>query len=182
MYWFIALFDEKTEQQVKDIWSDLSEHSISFYAEEVKDGRPHITLGSYESLDKKKFIDEVDTYYNEKDGFEITFNTIGSFLDYGAIFLTPTVTQELLTFHSDHYQNLGEFNEKANSLYLPGKWIPHCTLANDLSHEDLAKVYHHCIERNDTIYGRIEEVALIELIEEDEDGMNAPIIYSKRLK
>ena len=32
MYGLIAIFDEKTEQLIKEIWKQLSEKSISFYA------------------------------------------------------------------------------------------------------------------------------------------------------
>ncbi|MCA0993355.1 2'-5' RNA ligase family protein [Pseudalkalibacillus hwajinpoensis] len=182
MYWFIALFDEQTEAQVKAIWQELKEQSLSYYIDEVKDGRPHITLASYEELDKEEYIRKIDAFYEEVKKVELTFNTISSFLNYGTIFLTPTVTENLLSLHSAHHHHFERFNGSANPLYLPGKWIPHCTLANDLSSEELAKVYQYCFDHSDTIYGRIEEVALIERIDESEEGMEAPIIYSKRLR
>ncbi|WP_244668231.1 hypothetical protein [Bacillus sp. NTK074B] len=37
MYGLIALFDETTEQLIQDIWRELKERSISFYAYEVED-------------------------------------------------------------------------------------------------------------------------------------------------
>ncbi|MFF3023368.1 hypothetical protein ACFVRR_12050 [Gottfriedia sp. NPDC057948] len=40
MYGVVALFDAKTEQIIKDIWTELSEKSISFYADEVVDRNP----------------------------------------------------------------------------------------------------------------------------------------------
>ena len=43
MYGVVALFDEKTENIIKVIWEELREQSISFYAYEVEDRRPHIT-------------------------------------------------------------------------------------------------------------------------------------------
>ncbi|WP_240628478.1 hypothetical protein [Bacillus salacetis] len=44
MYAVIALFDEKTDTLVRNIWQGLREKEISFYAEEVIDRIPHITL------------------------------------------------------------------------------------------------------------------------------------------
>lgn len=44
MYGVVAHFDEKTEHSIKEIWKELSELSISTYAEEVPNRRPHITL------------------------------------------------------------------------------------------------------------------------------------------
>ncbi len=56
MYGVVALFDAKTEQIIKDIWTELREKSISFYADEVVDRKPHITLASYHSLDKQRLL------------------------------------------------------------------------------------------------------------------------------
>lgn len=181
MFWFIALFDEKTEQMIKEIWNDLSKNAISFYAEEVKDGRPHLTLGSYYDLNKKEFIQKADQFYNNTTRVDITFNTIGSFLNYQTLFLSPTVTTELLDFHSSHHDYFKEFSNNANSLYFPGKWIPHCTLANRLSAEKLSEAFSYCLKRNDTIYGKIREVALVELVGKDNNTVDARIIYSKPL-
>jgi hypothetical protein len=182
MYWIIGLFDEKTEQIIKNIWKKLSEESISFYEEEIKEGRPHITFGSYYDLNKTEYIRLLDKFYEDKNGIDITFNTIGSFLNYGTLFLSPTVTKELIDFHSGHHEYFKEFNENANSLYLPGKWIPHCTLANRLPPEKLSEAFNYCLKGNDIIYGNIKEIALIELVSEDSECVEAPIIYSKPLK
>ena len=57
MYWVIGLFDKETEQKVEDIWTQLSENSISFFSEEMKDARPHITLASYYDLNKMNTSD-----------------------------------------------------------------------------------------------------------------------------
>ncbi len=182
MYWFTALFDQRTEEHIKNIWHELSEKSLSYYGEEVKNARPHLTLGSYKHLNRREFIRNIDLFYSDKASIDLTFNTVGSFLNYGTLFISPTVTRELLEFHTSHHKFFRSFNNSANSLYLPGTWIPHCTLANNLSAEKLSDVFHYCLKRNDIIHGRIREVALMELIQDDEECMEAPIIYSKILK
>ncbi|MBM7587493.1 2'-5' RNA ligase [Bacillus pakistanensis] len=178
MYGVIALFDEKTEQIIKDIWRELSEKSISFYAEEIEDRRPHITIASYENLNYLEYSDHMELFYVDKSEIEITFQTLGTFLNSGTLFFSPTVTKELLEFHSQHHQYFKEFNDNPNSLYLPGKWIPHCTLANRLSTNKLSEAFHYCLTRNDTIHGKIKEVAIIEVTNKN----IAPQIYSKVLK
>jgi hypothetical protein len=59
MYGVVALFDAKTEQIIKDIWTELKEKSISFYADEVVDRKPHITLASYHNIDKKTSLNNL---------------------------------------------------------------------------------------------------------------------------
>ncbi|MCR8847441.1 2'-5' RNA ligase family protein [Rossellomorea sp. SC111] len=182
MYWVIALFDDKTEEQIKGIWKELAVKNISYYEEEINDARPHITLGSYTELDKEAYIESLDTFYEHRAPFSITFNTVGSFLNFGTLFLSPTVTRELLEFHASHYDHFHSFNHQANPLYLPDNWIPHCTLANKLSPEKLAEGFEHCLGKGDTIEAEITDIAIIELIDDSEDCMEAPIIFTKSLR
>lgn len=176
MYGLIAIFDETTEQIIKDIWKELKERSISFYAYEVEDRIPHITLAGYNDLNPSYFTKQMDVFYEGKQAIDITFNTIGSFLNSGALFLSPTVTTELIEFHSNHHKIFEQFNDDPNSLYLPNRWIPHCTIANRLSPEKLSKAFDYCSKRNATIAGQIKEVALIDVSNKNK----APIIYSKK--
>jgi 2'-5' RNA ligase len=182
MYWVAALFDDQTEQLIKTIWNELRKESISFYADEIKDGRPHITLASYSEIDKQEFIKGMKKLYSGKNQIEISFNMLGSFLNYGTLFFSPTVTTELLDFHASHYTFFKADNPSANELYGPGKWIPHCTLANKLAEEELAKAFQYCLRRNDLIKGRITEIALIELAEDNGSQIEAPIVLTIPLK
>ncbi|MCP8616232.1 2'-5' RNA ligase family protein [Salirhabdus salicampi] len=130
MYGLVALFDERTEELIKNLWEELKEKSISSYAYEVKDRKPHITLASYDSLNKTDFIKQMDVIYEKQSVIDFKFNTIGSFLNSGTLFYSPTVTKNLIEFHSNHHKNFERFHENPDSLYLPDNWIPHCTIAN----------------------------------------------------
>ncbi len=181
MYWVIALFDDKTEEMIQKIWKELTVKDISYYEEEINDARPHITLGSYSELDKEAYIQSLEAYYDHKEPIDITFNTVGSFMNFGTLFLSPTVTRKLLDFHSSHHDYFHFFHETANPLYLPDSWIPHCTLANKLSPAKLAQGFEHCLERGDLIEAKITAVALIELVDDSKDCIDAPIVYEKQL-
>lgn len=181
MYWIVALFDEQTEQSIANIWKELSDNEISFYGEEYKDGRPHLTLGSYEELDKDEYMRLLEKFYSDKSSFDITFNTIGSFLNYNTLFLSPTMTKELMEFQNQHHEYFKKFSDAANAYYLPDQWIPHCTLANKLSDEKLSEAFHFCLRRHQTLHGKITEIALIELASEKDGIIEAPIIYTKHL-
>lgn len=177
MYGVIALFDEQTEQIIRNIWDELKEMSISFYADEVVNRKPHITLASYNHFNVADFIKHMDEFYHDVPEMEISFRSIGSFLKSGALYFTPIVTRELMEFHSNHHTFFKQFKDDSESLYLPDRWIPHCTIANRLSPEKLAEGFHYCSRRNDAINGRITEVAIIEFINKN----NVPVIYSKKL-
>lgn len=178
MYGVVALFDAKTEQIIKDIWTELREKSISFYADEVVDRKPHITLASYHSLDMLRFIEQLDAFYENKPEIDIRFNSIGSFLNTGILYLSPHVTKNLIEFHENFHIQFKSFNDNPESVYLPEKWVPHCTLANRLSMDKLVEAYNYCLYRNDRIVGKIQEIGIIEMVSKN----NAPMIYSKSLK
>jgi 2'-5' RNA ligase len=182
VYWVAAIFDYKTEQTIKGIWNELREASISFYADEIKDGRPHLTLASYSSLDEDKYIEGMKVLYKDKRAIDISFNTLGTFLNYGSLFFAPTMTSELFDLHQSHHHFFQAYNHTANSLYLPGKWIPHCTLANNLQPDQMSEAFTFCLERNDTITGRITEIALIEAVDGQDGQLKAPVIFSVPLK
>lgn len=178
MYAVIALFDEVTENVMRQVWKELYDKSISTYAYEVEDRRPHITLASYENLEKTEFIQFMDEYYRDTDCIEVTFSSIGSFLTSGALYYAPTVTNELMKLHHRHHTYFHKFNDHPDSLYFPEQWIPHCTIANRLTPEKLAEAFSYCAQRNGSIRGTIKEIALIEL-----HGQSmAPIVHSIMLK
>lgn len=93
MYGLIALFDESTEQLIRNIWKELMERSISSYAYEVEDRKPHITLASYNNLNIPDFIEQMDVTYKNHPVIDIQFNTIGSFLKSGTLFF-PLLLQK----------------------------------------------------------------------------------------
>jgi 2'-5' RNA ligase len=177
MYGLIAIFDEKTEQIIKEIWKELWERSISFYAYEVIDRIPHIILASYNDLNISDFAVQMDINHEGKSAIDITFNTVGSFLNSGTLFLSPTVTKDLIEFHSNHHLNFEQFNDNPNSLYIPNRWIPHCTLANRLSREKFFEAFEYCSNKLSSISGQIQELALIDVTDENK----APIKYSIKL-
>ncbi|RLQ94277.1 2'-5' RNA ligase family protein [Falsibacillus albus] len=182
MYWIIMLFDENTEGQIKSLWNELSNEKISFYGEKFQDARPHITLGSYKNLNKMEFIKDLEIFYDRKPRMNVTFNTVGSFLNYGTLFLQPTVTSELLQFHRLHHEGFIKYSDHANPLYLPGKWIPHCTLANKLEPDILSKAFQYCLEHSEKIAGEIVEIGLIEMsVGESKGSLDAPLVFSKKL-
>ena len=182
MYWFIALFDSKTENVIKKLEDDIRHYLIPFHSEKIKNGRPHLTLGHYYELDKEEYIRLIEAFYEPIACFDITFNTIGSFLNYSTLFLSPTITKELIDFHSNHYYFFDKFNGKANSLYLPDQWTPHCTIVNRLAPEKLTEAFNYSINNFQPLRGSVEYVALVEMIGDYNQNFETEIVFSKSLK
>ncbi|MGG0731207.1 2'-5' RNA ligase family protein [Bacillus paramycoides] len=182
MYAIVAFFDDSTEQYLEEIWRELREHSISNYSIETKDKRPHITLASYDYLDKESFMKDMDKFYDSKSKVEIVFSVLGVFFNTGTLFISPTSSKALLDFHNNHHEYFNTYNIEPNSLYIPGNWIPHCTIANRLSPDKLTEAFTYCSQKIDKLKAQIKKVSLLEFVYQDDVFIGAPPIFTKELE
>lgn len=178
MYGMIALFDEQTEKRIQGVWKGLKQEGITSYAYDVSNREPHLTLASYSSLNVEAYIELMDSHYQTREVVNLAFNTLGTFIQSGTLFLSPTVSSGLRELHSEHHRIFEKFNDNPESLYLPDSWIPHCTLANRLSRKEMKDAFEYCTDTLKPIVGKIVEVALIELVTPSE----VQIVHSVSLK
>lgn len=177
MFGIIALFDDQLNKRILNLWQELNDEYISSYAFEVNDRKPHITIASYSKLDIDAFIYSLDSYLQDKKSIELSFPSIGSFTGSGTLFYAPVMTDELFSFHEDYHTHFKDFHD-SQSLYNPGHWIPHCTIANRLSIEKLLEAFRFCTSKKLTMIGQIQEIAVIDASSKTE----APVIFSKKLQ
>lgn len=182
MYGVVAHFDKQTEQRIKDIWRELSDLSISTYAEEVPNRRPHITLASYNHLKIDEYVILFKSFYASKYRLSLSLNSLGTFMSSGLLFFAPTPSIQLLNFHKEHHDYFQSFEDNPDSLYLPEKWVPHCTIANRLSIDKLKEAIEYCTNRMKSIEGIITEITIIKAIYEHGKCISAPTIYTCYLK
>ena len=182
-YALVAYLDSETETCFQKLWKDLSENNITQYGVETKGKRPHITIADYDKLDKEKFVDLLNKFYTNKTKIAISLNILGTFVNTGTLFLAPTLSTELLDFHSSHHEYLKEFNENENSFYLPCRWTPHCTIASRLSEDNMIQAFKYCKNNPNKTYGKLNEIALIEVkLNDDGVAIEDTVIFSKELK
>ncbi|GIN40694.1 2'-5' RNA ligase family protein [Heyndrickxia oleronia] len=182
MYGVVAHFDEESERYIKEVWKELSDQAISTYAEEVIDRRPHITFASYQRLEIDRFIPLLQSCYESSSKLPITLSSLGTFMNTGMIFLAPTPSIELLALHMKHHQMLEEFNDQPASLYLPTRWIPHCTVANRLPMDKLKEAFEYCTKRMKPIDAQMSEVALIKVVDEGRESSRVETIKACPLR
>jgi 2'-5' RNA ligase len=182
MYGIICMFDEVTEEIIKGIWNDLKTNNISSYAFEVKDRRPHITLASYENINLDLYIKLFTDFYENQQKIDIVLSSLGTFFNSGTLFLSPTPSKSLLQLHEKHHKQFGDFNDNPNSLYLPGKWVPHSTLANRLSAPKLVEAITFCSKSMAPIKGEINEISIIKVEKVADNSVRTTTVFSKKLK
>lgn len=182
-YALVGYLDYETEIYFKGVWKYLSENNITQYGVEKEGKRPHITIADYDKLDVDNFLEILNEFYEKKSNIKISLNILGTFINTGTLFLAPTLSTELINFHSSHHEYFKAFNENENSLYLPGRWTPHCTIASRLSDDNMIQAFMYCKSNLNKIYGKINEIALIEVELNDKGiAIEDRIIFSKKLE
>ena len=91
---------------------------------------PHVTLAIYDSLRCQSCEKKLKNLANRSHLLELNFSHIGIFNTREAVvFLAPTVTSQLLSLHVEVHDVLKQDGLNPWELYLPGRWVPHSTLA-----------------------------------------------------
>ena len=93
---------------------------------------PHISLAVFENVDPSRLIDVVRPFADNTKAFGIRLSSIGLFPgNENVVFLAPVVTTELLTVHKTFHDRLGAAGLSGDPHYLPGIWVPHCTITQE---------------------------------------------------
>ncbi len=163
-------FDERLETQIRQLSRRLQEAGVPslFY-----DGpyRPHITTGVWEVDDLQRLVQAVRERLTAFAPIPVRFEFVGLFPgSEGVIFLSPIVTQPLLEIHQAIHETAAEYALPASPYYAPGIWVPHCTVALNLSPAQVATATQLCTQSGTlpldgflTRLGTIETPAEIEL-------------------
>ena len=126
-------FDDETEMYIKRIWRAFS--SAGLPSPIRSPGiRPHMTLGICSSLEHGSFLPALAGFVRQLPALEVTFEQLGVFpTAEGVVFAAPVCSPVLLAAHQSFHQIFVAHAEKTWQYYMPGNWVPHCTLGYRLS-------------------------------------------------
>jgi 2'-5' RNA ligase len=153
-------FDEATESKVRAVWKAIADAGVST---SMLDGisRPHITLGVCDEL-STTFKNELSHFARDAKNFDISLSYIGSFNSAeGVVFYGPTPTDVMFRLHTRFHSFFSEHAGRIWKNYLPGMWVPHCTLAFRLNPEQLRRAFDIAAAVSLPIAGKINEVGLL---------------------
>lgn len=121
-------FDAAADAAIREVWQALAEE----IAPHMRDSgaAPHVSLAGYEGLDVAACRAALQQLAGELAPLDLTFSHFGVFIaPQPVVFVAPTVTDGLLDYHWQIHARCDSLGEALNPLYMPGRWIPHCTLA-----------------------------------------------------
>ena len=156
-------FDDASERAVRSMWDGigaaLGKPSLSELG-----ARPHVSLAVYDDdLDATGFQESLREFANSIDPFDLCLSSVGTFPgDEGVVFLAPVVTRRMLAVHAQFHEVFSEHENAGMGYYLPGNWVPHCTVAIDLSANEVTEAIAYGREAFHPISGRFQEIGLVE--------------------
>lgn len=157
-------FDPDLTRRVRALWQSLEEIGAGSFGpggEPV----PHISLAVYDDEDR---VDEaaasglVERLVATRGPIEITFAGFGVFpTEENVLFLAPVVTSTLLDLHASYHAMADDLSASCRAYYLPGRWVPHCTLSMLGSLAGVQDGLGHLATAWAPLRGTVRSVALI---------------------
>lgn len=126
-------FDRGTEERITRLWDTYREQNVTSLLPDLG-FRPHISLAVFRDVEPALLTDVLVDIARNTLPLEVGLAAVASFPGAeGVLFLVPTVSKELIELHEYFHERISKLGLKANPYYLPGRWVPHCTIASDLS-------------------------------------------------
>jgi 2'-5' RNA ligase len=154
--------DPTSAATVRQVWRKLAAAGVSAAMREGG-GRPHVTLAVCERLDRVGFAPVLARFAATTVAPRLSFASFGVFpTEPAVVFMAPVVTTDLLSLHARLHRRFAEFASEQWTYYLPGQWVPHCTLAEQLPGAAVPRALDLFRQVRLPLACRLEEIGIVE--------------------
>lgn len=129
----VFLFDEAADAAVRELWARLEKAGVPSLATHThRKHRPHVTFALGGAIPAAA-RDALRTDLRQLSIPRLWLATLAAFstID-NVLMLAAVVDTELLAVHSAVHDLLAGRVKAPSAYYLPGSWVPHCTLAQGI--------------------------------------------------
>ncbi|HDR4423637.1 TPA: 2'-5' RNA ligase family protein [Bacillus cereus] len=180
MYAIIATFDRVFTNKIIELQNEITN---IIGTNQLAGVEPHITLADYNELDVQLYTEKLEGFVAvQENRAEVTFPSVGIFPTNGTIFLAPTTTDELLRLHHSYHDYFKTFHDNLNSYYVPGKWVPHCTIATKLHVNQFLIAMEYIYGKFNYATASIEKIKLIKVNYENGSAISSSIVAEYNFK
>lgn len=172
----VLSLDGPTDAIISSVLQDLADAEIS--TSMLSPGyHPHITLGICNRIDDEQLWPALSALAVQTQPLPILLSHIGIFHGPdGVVFFGATVTQPLLDLHKAFHRVFAPFAHEQWQYYLSGQWVPHCTVAFDLTPEGISRAISICLRIRLPLQARLCSLKVAEILPD-----RAEIIYKHDL-
>jgi 2'-5' RNA ligase len=150
-----AAVREITEQVVRGVGRrDISVANVA----------PHVTLAACGTLDVDAFRSRLAGVAERTPSVATTLASLGVFpTEERVIFLAPTISRELVDLQLHVIKQLHDIDAEIERYWLPGQWVPHCTLATGIPPELIATAMDGALKSLQPISASLLRLSLFEI-------------------
>ena len=139
MYLISVYFDKKTENRIQSYINDVANISGNYFLIN-NNVPPHMTISAFETREEERVVEMLETAISNTKKNKIEWVTVGTFPT--VIFIQPVLNECLHNLSSMIYDRIVSMpNTKINKFYKPFNWLPHATIAKELSEEEMRKAF-----------------------------------------
>jgi 2'-5' RNA ligase len=154
----VALFNDQAEAAVRALWRRLEQAGVTGTP---RTWPPHVTFAAAKSIPRKT-RDALRAELRTLAIPSLWLSNLGTFPNTeNVLMLGAVVDTELLAVHSAVHDVLAGQVQSPQAYYLPGSWVPHCTLALGVEHHQMVEGFA-ALHPVDRIEARVEQVAIFD--------------------
>ncbi len=140
MYLISIYFDDVTDLKIKSFMKQIAKRTGNTCMIE-KNVPPHITVAAFHAASEEKAIEIFRNGLPTIGVGEVQWISVGSFLPH-VIYLTPVLNEYLHELSVIYNKEIGKHeNVQLDNRYQPFHWLPHTTLAKQLTKEQLQTAF-----------------------------------------
>jgi len=103
---------------------------------------PHVTIAAFEACNEDSFISAVANFAARQSAIPLTLASIGTFMTpKNVIFYAPVMTDALKDANRKIHKLILDKFYITDKHYMPGSFVPHCTIASKITDEQMAKAF-----------------------------------------
>jgi 2'-5' RNA ligase len=170
-------FDDDADAALRGLWARLDAAGVQSLARRThRRHRPHVSLAVAADIPART-RDALRADLALLSLPRLWLYTLGTFptdpVSGTVLFLGAVVDTELIAVHSAVHDVLAGRVRQQWAHYLPGAWVPHCTLAQDLAPDDLATAVR-ALHPLTPVRATVVEVGVTDTRTGDVDVLHAP--------
>lgn len=139
MYLISVYFDKTTEKRIQSYISDVAYTCGNLFMIE-NEVPPHMTISAFETLHEEEIVEVLGYAFLNIARDKIEWVTVGTFPT--VIFIQPVLNEYLHNISSVIYESIANIPDtKVSKYYKPFSWLPHATIAKQLSVDEMRKAF-----------------------------------------
>jgi len=159
MYLVSLYFDDETNKRIQRYIQNVAEKSGNRYMVE-HNVPPHITISAFEACKEEEVVKAFEHAISNMQSNSLQWISIGVFKT-STLFIQPVLNEYLQNMSNVLYESVSKVTKtKVSKCYKPFSWLPHATIAKQLSEEEMQKAFDVLQKSFGVFEGKVVRVEL----------------------